>query len=64
MARHLVEIDERALSAARTERGTRTLKDTVDEALRRVAARRDRRVARAIEALAKARPAGRSSAWR
>ncbi len=64
MAKHLVDIDERALIAAKVELGTRTLKDTVNEALRRVAPRRDRRVARALDTLAKARLADRGAAWR
>ena len=64
MAKRLVDIDEKALAAARAELGTRTLKDTVNEALRRVAPARDRRVARAIETLAKARLRDRAEAWR
>ena len=64
MAKHLVDIDERALIAAKVELGTRTLKDTVNEALRRVAPRRDRRVARALDTLAKASLADRGAAWR
>jgi Arc/MetJ family transcription regulator len=64
MAKRLVDIDEKALAAARAELGTKTLKDTVNEALRRVAPRRDRRVARALETLAKARLEDRSAAWR
>jgi hypothetical protein len=64
MAKHLVDVDERALIAAKVELGTRTLKDTVNEALRRVAPRRDRRVARALDTLAKARLADRGAAWR
>ena len=64
MAKHLVDIDERALIAAKVELGTRTLKDTVNEALRRIAPRRDRRVARALDTLAKASLADRGAAWR
>jgi Arc/MetJ family transcription regulator len=64
MAKHLVDIDEAALIAAQSELGTRTLKDTVNEALRRVAPRRDRRMARALDTLAKAKLADRSAAWR
>lgn len=48
MAKRLVDIDEKALAAARAELGTRTLKDTVNEALRRAAPTRDRRVAKAL----------------
>ena len=64
MAKRLVDIDEKALSAARAELGTKTLKDTVNEALRRVAPTRDRRVARALDTLAKANLADRGAAWR
>ncbi|HTY77395.1 MAG TPA: hypothetical protein VMI34_06235 [Candidatus Bathyarchaeia archaeon] len=64
MAKHLVDIDEQALTAARSELGTRTLKDTVNEALRRAAPRRDRRLAKALDTLAKARLADRRTAWR
>jgi Arc/MetJ family transcription regulator len=64
VAKRLVDIDDRALAAARAELGTRTLKDTVNEALRRAGARRDRRVGRALETLARARLQDRASAWR
>ena len=64
MAKRLVDIDEKALAAARAELGTKTLKDTVNEALRRVAPRRDRRTARALDTLAKAKLADRRAAWR
>ena len=64
MAKRLVDIDEKALAAARAELGTKTLKDTVNEALRRVAPTRQRRVARALAALAKAKLGDRGAAWR
>ena len=64
MAKRLVDIDERALAAARAELRTKTLKDTVNEALRRVAPTRDRRVGRALDTLARARLRDRSAAWR
>jgi len=64
MSKRLVDIDERALAAARAELGTRTLKDTVNEALRRVAPTRDRRVSKALDTLAKERLRDRSAAWR
>ena len=63
MAKRLVDIDEKALAAARAELGTRTLKDTVNEALRRAAPARNRRVARALDTLVKARLRDRSAAW-
>lgn len=64
MSKRLVDIDEEALAAAKAELGTRTLKDTVNEALRRVAPRRDRRVRKALDTLAKAMLQDRSAAWR
>jgi Arc/MetJ family transcription regulator len=64
MAKHLVDLDEEALSAARAELGTATIKDTVNEALRRAIVRRDRRVAAALDVLADARLDDRSEVWR
>jgi Arc/MetJ family transcription regulator len=64
MVKHLVDIDEQNLGAARAELGTTTLKDTVNEALRRVAAPRDKRVADALDALAQAVLDDREDAWR
>ena len=64
MAKHLVDIDEDALAAARAELGTDTLKDTVNEALRRSASPRDRHVARAFDRLAAADLVDRGDAWR
>ena len=64
MAKRLVDIDEKTLAAARAELRTKTLKDTVNEALRRAAPRRSRRVARALDTLAKAKLRDRSTSWR
>lgn len=64
MTKHLVDIDELALGAARAELGTQTLKDTVNEALRRAAATRDDRVGSALDRLARANLVGREEAWR
>ncbi|MEX1008529.1 MAG: hypothetical protein WD271_11865 [Acidimicrobiia bacterium] len=64
MAKHLVDIDEDALSAARAELGTDTLKDTVNEALRLVATPRAEHVARALDVLAAADLLDREDAWR
>ncbi len=63
MVKRLVDIDEKTLAAARAERGTKTLKDTVNEALRRAALARNRRVKRTVQTLAKARLRDRSAAW-
>lgn len=64
MAKHLVDIDENALSAARAELKTTSIKETVNEALRRAARTRDGRVAKALDTLARAKLADRAQAWR
>lgn len=64
VSKHLVDIDEAALSAARAELGTATIKDTVNEALRIAAAPLDPRVAEALDVLAHASLTDRAEAWR
>lgn len=64
VAKHLIDVDEAALGAARAELSTSTIKDTVNEALRRVTASRERRVATALDALAAAELDDRDDAWR
>ena len=64
MSKHLVDIDDGALSDARTELRTLTIKETVNEALRRVGASRRRRVKRALDVLAQASLVEREQAWR
>ena len=64
MTKHLVDIDDEALDAARSELGTHTIKETVNEALRRAAGRRARAVARALDVLATAKLSDRDDAWR
>ncbi len=64
MAKHLVDIDEEALDAARAELRTTTIKDTVNEALRRATSQRQRRVAEALDILAAAHLDDRADAWR
>jgi histone acetyltransferase (RNA polymerase elongator complex component) len=64
MAKHLVDLDETALSAARVELGTTTIKDTINEALRRSTTQRERRVATALDLLAEASLDDRGDAWR
>lgn len=64
MSKHLVDIDEKALQAARAELRTRTIRDTVNEALRRSTTGRDRRVGKALDRLASARLVDRDQAWR
>ncbi len=64
MAKHLIDLDENALGAARAELGTTTIKDTVNEALRRATLLRERQVAAALDVLADADLDDRSAAWR
>jgi len=64
VTKHLVDIDEDALGAARAELGTSTLKDTVNEALRRASTTRDKRVSDALDTLARAELVEREDAWR
>jgi hypothetical protein len=64
MAKHLVDIDEVALSAARAELGTLTLKDTVNQALARVVAGSESRVNAALDVLADMEFVDREDAWR
>ena len=64
MAKHLVDLDEAALGAARAELGTTTIKETVNEALRRAVRDRGHRVASALDVLADARLQDRADAWR
>ncbi|MDQ3768968.1 MAG: hypothetical protein M3370_05745 [Actinomycetota bacterium] len=64
MAKHLIDLDEDALGAARAELGTITIKDTVNEALRRATALREGQVAAALDVLADAHLGDRADAWR
>jgi Arc/MetJ family transcription regulator len=64
VAKHLVDIDEQALSAARAELGTQTIRDTVNEALNRAASRRSAEVKRSLDRLARLELDDRIEAWR
>ena len=64
MTKHLIDIDDEMLGAARAELGTETLKDTVNEALRLVASPRDKRVAQALDTLSRVDLGNREDAWR
>jgi Arc/MetJ family transcription regulator len=64
MAKHLVDIDEEALSAARAELGTETIKDTVNESLRRTGTVRSSKVRESLDRLARAELIERDDAWR
>ncbi|HKV87218.1 MAG TPA: hypothetical protein VJT78_04410 [Candidatus Dormibacteraeota bacterium] len=64
MSKHLVDIDDDVLGAARARLGTGTIKDTVNEALRQVSRGRSREVARSIDFLIRAKLQDRERAWR
>ncbi len=64
MAKHLIDLDEEALGAARAELGTSTIRDTVNEALRRASSQRGHQVAAALDVLAGVDLDDRSDAWR
>jgi Arc/MetJ family transcription regulator len=64
VAKHLIDLDEQMLSAARAELGTKTIKDTVNEALRLATSQRKRRTSAALDVLANARLDDRAEAWR
>lgn len=64
MAKHLIDLDEDRLGAARAELGTTTIKDTVNEALRLATSQREQRVSAALDVLAEADLDDRFDAWR
>ncbi|HUS61184.1 MAG TPA: hypothetical protein VMY34_03240 [Acidimicrobiales bacterium] len=64
MAKHLVDIDEQALAAARAELGTRTIRATVNEALTRAAGQRSAEVTRSLDRLGRLEVGDRDEAWR
>lgn len=64
MSKRLIDIDDEALDAARVQLGTGTIKDTVNEALRRAGGTREEVVARALDALADVPLVDRAKAWR
>jgi Arc/MetJ family transcription regulator len=64
MAKHLVDIDEEALSAARLRLGARTIKETVNRALKEVGGEQRETARRALDRLARADLTDRERAWR
>jgi len=64
VAKHLVDIDEEALAAAQAELGTPTMKDTVNEALRRAGRARTSHVKEALDRLGRRQLSSREQAWR
>jgi hypothetical protein len=64
MTKHLVDIDESALRVARAELGARTIKETVNRALRLASGERERAVKESLDRLARRDFAPRERAWR
>lgn len=64
MSKHLVDLDEEALSVAQAQLGTTTIKGTVNAALRRAGEDRDGEVAAALDVLGSANLIDRVEAWR
>jgi hypothetical protein len=64
MAKHLVDIDEAALHAARVKLGTGTIKETVNRALRQASGGDRAKLKRSLDRLARANLAPREDAWR
>jgi Arc/MetJ family transcription regulator len=64
VGKHLIDIDETALTAARAELGTQTIKDTVNEALRRAGSEHRETIQRQLDSLAALELVDREHAWR
>ena len=64
VTKRLIDVDDKALDAARAGLGTRTIKDTVNEALRRAAAARESQLHEALDVLASRELDDRAEAWR
>lgn len=64
VAKHLVDLDEVALASAQAELGTATMRDTVNEALRRAGRPRTDRVNAALDRLGRRPWPPREDAWR
>ncbi len=64
MGKHLIDIDEEALSLAQARLGTVTIKDTVNTALHRASKDHDAQVSTALDVLGRADLADRVEAWR
>jgi Arc/MetJ family transcription regulator len=63
VTKHLVDLNDELLAKARVELGTSTIKDTVNEALRRSTEHRAERISEALDTLASADMEDRSAAW-
>lgn len=63
MTKHLVDIDEVALAAARAELQTTTIRDTVNQALHRAGGARAQEIVSSLDVLAAAKLEDREAAW-
>lgn len=64
MGKHLVDIDEQALRTARAELGTKTIKETVNRALRHAGGEQGARAKERLDVLARADLTDREASWR
>ncbi len=64
MTKRLIDIDDVVLNAARVRLGTKTMKETVNEALRRAVEDRSAAVIKSLDLLARAGLSPREDAWR
>ena len=64
MAKHLIDLDEAALDSARSELGTSTIRDTVNQSLRLASSARSDEVGASLDILALAELDDRGDAWR
>jgi Arc/MetJ family transcription regulator len=64
VSKHLIDIDEQALRAAKAKLGTRTIKDTVNGALNRASGDHDATLSERLDVLAAAKLVPREQAWR
>jgi Arc/MetJ family transcription regulator len=64
MTKHLVDIDDEALAVAQAELRTASMKETVNEALRRAGVGRSTKVRNALDRLGRRNPPPREQAWR
>ena len=64
MTKRLIDVDDQALDAARAHLGTRTIKDTVNEALRVAARQRRAELDSALSVLTQIDLDDRDAGWR
>jgi len=64
MAKHLVDIDEEALAQAKSKLSTKTIRDTVNQSLKRAGGTKESQVAEALKVLGKVKLLDRENAWR